>query len=109
MQFTATKLGTGSIVAAALNIPLLSPATAVLEPHARYVPARDSRSSLEGSPRNELSGIGTAHWLQIFRFDPAPLGELSGFRATTPREEIVGEIRGWALQEANWDGEGAEE
>lgn len=29
-------------------------------------------------------------------------------RATTPIEEIVGEIRGWALFPANWDGENSQ-
>ena len=30
------------------------------------------------------------------------------FRATTAREQLIGEIREWALWQDNWDGEGSE-
>lgn len=108
MPLTPAQLSTSTIVAAALNISLLSPTSAAQEAYARYVPVRDSGSSWSGSPRNELGGVGTAQWSEVFGFDPAPQGELSGFRTTTPQEELIGEIRAWALLEENWDGEGAQ-
>ena len=107
MNAIPSQLSTSTILAAALNLSFVSPGQPVTE-HARRVdPTRDYRSSWIESSVSALAGMRTAQTAAVFRNDPAPQGELSGVRLTTPQEELIGEIREWALLDHNWDGEGA--
>lgn len=97
-----TSLGTSA--AAAMNIFALTvtPAPTVIqiplvEQQARPIQRFTSRSSF--SPNTQLTTQLTAIANDKIYED--------SFRATTPLEIIIGEIRQWHLLGADWDGEGA--
>lgn len=67
------------------------------------------RQELQSRPvqKSATCATGVATGLNVTTI-PADSEQLeTPLRKTTSLEELIGEIRGWSLLEANWDGEGA--
>lgn len=104
-------LGTATLAQTVLILSLLAtPATASpLSGLAEQDFARAARkgTSRESSSRHTDAGKGTfvCSSTAISSVVESYLNDFG--RTTTPQEELIGEIRSWALWNENWDGEGA--
>lgn len=112
MSETLYRGGTASVAQAmAMLLIVAAPATAgslyadsgQQTRNARNMPAVASRP--KGSETQFILVVDSGS--PVIQTDAEALEECAAVRPTSAQEEAIGELRGWALLDANWDGEGA--
>lgn len=83
------------VAALATSSPTVSDLPKMLGQQTRLAPVSTSRSSIAGVNSQATTIVANDDNYE------------SVVRQTTPNEKLIGEIRGWNLLDANWDGEGA--
>ena len=104
-------LGTAALAQTVLSLSLLAtPATA--SPLAGLAEQDFARAARKGTSRQSFSRNSDAGKSTSVSSATAISSVVESYlddfgRATTPQEELIGEVRSWALWNENWDGEGA--
>lgn len=107
----ARAFGTAAAAKALWTTLALSiPATVSSVPESLAAPSRVSPAPRLTSRAKFLTGTPPSIQGTVASWPDSLVGEgdnNQGERATTDQERLIGEIRRWALMDANWDGEGA--